>query len=315
MDNLTNGSFSTNHKENKNHKSPREIIAEGVRKSTQINDEKTITLLTEQALRADSGTKVKGYDSFLFNIAESLENIRCETSSQNEYFSWIDESNKILKQMNDGIVTDDELHERNHFISMSWQRETELLTCLALYEQSDNPMAKKRYNELRIKLVRLRQIRSALMTNTRSSSDQEKIKAAEQARLRHTIRTLEEMREYDEYGDYNNQALLEHMRQLQISHEKDFEFYKGYSFYTRMLEEQRRSQTERNSRENFAVLLSEMRHGNESKEDVRERIFRLTGRRLRENSEENVRRVRGNAFDANSYMKLRELRSMQNEGD
>ena len=315
MDSLTKGPLSANHKEKMNRKSPKEIIAEGVRKSTQISDEKTIALLTEKALQAESGTKVKGYDSFLFNIAESLENIRCETSSQNEYFSWIDESNNILKRMNDGIVTDAELHERNHFISMSWQRETELLTCLALYEQSDNPMAKKRYNELRIKLVRLRQIRSALMINTKSSSDQEKITAAEQARIRQTIKTLEEMQEYDEYGDYNNQALLEHLRQLQISHEKDFEFYNGYSFYTRMLEEQRRLQMERNSRQNFAVLLSEMRHSNESKEDVRERIFRLTGRRLRENSQENARRVRENAFDANNYMRLRELRSLQNEGE
>ena len=92
----------------KNLKSPKEIIAKGVRESTEINDDNTVNVLTEKAMRAEPYIKDKDYDVFLFGIAESLESIRCETTSQNEYFTWIDDSVKIMDHLTDGEITKEE---------------------------------------------------------------------------------------------------------------------------------------------------------------------------------------------------------------
>ena len=293
-------------------KKPREILAEGIRNSTQITDEKTVNMLTDKAMHAESVGKNKAYDEFLFNIAESLEGVRCETTSQNEYFNWIDESEQIMKHMTDGKISDYDLHERNAFISMSWQRESELLTCLALYEQSDNPMAKKRHAELMLKLVRLRQLRSAVLVGTQNVSDEHHLTPEQKARLRAMVKALQEMREYDQLKDYHNQILLNHLRQLQISHEMDVEFYKVYSFYTKMLEDERRAEeAEKRKEKDYALWLAEIRHENDTKEDVRNRIFRLTGRKINDTPSEMSMRRHERAFDANSYMRLKKLRDLQ----
>ena len=296
----------------KNIRRPREILAEGIKSSTQITDEKTVGLLTDKAMQAESVGKNKTYDDFLFNIAESLECVRCETTSQNEYFNWIDESEQIIKHMTDGNISKQDLSERNNFISMSWQRESELLTCLALYEQSDNPLAKKRHAELMLKLVRLRQLRSAVLVGTQNTSDERHLTPEQKERLRAIARVLAEMREYDEIADHHNEILLNHLRQLRISHETDVEFYKEYSFYTRMLEDERHTEeNQKRKQRDFALWLAEVRHQNDTREDIGKRIFRLTGRKMNDKPSETAVRRHERAFDANAFMRLKQLRGLQ----
>ena len=116
-------------------KTPAEILREGVKKSTQITDEQTVDMLVDKAMKGDSYLKNGTYDVFLFGIAESLESIRCGTSSVNEYFTWIKDAQHIMDHMTDGMVTESDLLEKKAFIDNSKQRENDLLTCLALYER------------------------------------------------------------------------------------------------------------------------------------------------------------------------------------
>ena len=302
-----------------NVKPPREMIAAGVRKSTGISDDKTVAELTNLALKGDNYVKNGDYDTFLFSIAESLENTRCETTSQNEYFTWSDEGETIMKHMTDGCVDAADLAEKEDFIKDSYQREAELLTCLGLYEKSNNPLAKKRHQELMIKLQRLRQIRSALENGTKKVADKEPLTPDEQARMRATVQTLEDIREADERGDYQNADILQRMQELHFAHTADVEFYAGYSFYTRLLEEQRRAEAQNQTEleqvnayaEHPDEYLVMLRHKDDSRDAVRERILRLTGRKAPQEQRQasiDDAAMRARHFDAQNFLRLKKMR-------
>ena len=300
----------------KNRKSPREIIAVGIEKSTGISDTETVNRLADKVLADEIKEQEANHDVFLFSIAESLENIRCETTSENEYFSWIDGAKKIMEHLTDGYVSFKDIHEKDAFIKMSWQRETELLTCLGLYEKSNHPLAKERYAVLKIKLQRLRQIRSALLTGTKNSPDWLHLSPEEKARLRGYVKVLDDMKANDADGDYHNMGLMQRMQELQMSHMYDVEFcYAGYCFYQRMLEDQRRAEAEFEdlAAENLYLCLRRpdeyldiMRHKGDSKENIARRIQELTGRRtashynLRMQDSQKTRQT----FDVHRYRQL-----------
>lgn len=302
-----------------NVKPPREMIADGVRKSTGISDDKTVAELTNRALKGENYVKNGDYDTFLFAIAQSLENTRCETTSENEYFTWIDEGEKIMKNMTDGFVKVSDLAEKEDFIKDSYQREAELLTCLGLYEKSNNPLAKERHKFLLLKLQRLRQIRSALENGTKKVADKEPLTAEEQAKMQATLKTLEDMRDADERGDYQNAEILRRMQMLHFAHTDDVEFYAGYSFYTRLLEEQRRAEAQNRAeldRVNAGIehpdeYLVMLRHKDDSREEVRDRILRLTGRKVpmeqRQTSIDDAA-MRSRHFDAQNFLRLKKMR-------
>lgn len=54
-------------------------------------------------------------DTFYFEQANSIERINCETSTMNEYFTWIEEGQTIVKHMNDGEVTPQDFAEKMTF--------------------------------------------------------------------------------------------------------------------------------------------------------------------------------------------------------
>lgn len=183
-------------------------------------------------------------DTFYFNQASSIENIHCETTSMNEYFTWIQEGKDIIKHMNDGRVTYQDVAERDDFLTMSFQRETELLTCLGLYDRSialGNETAKERRDELCLKLQRLREIRSAIQETCMHEVDKE-ITPKDHAKAVAHYKALGLM---DSAGlMLSGAALAEYESQaedLEISHKNDDEFLLGYSFYTRLLEKMRLS--------------------------------------------------------------------------
>jgi hypothetical protein len=104
-------------------------------------------------------------------VASSIEAINSETSSSQEYFRWLDETSTIIKNMNDGFVSEADLKERNDFIAMSHQRETELLVCLALYSGSNSQAAREKAENIRYKLKKLREMRSAIEATTKNQAD------------------------------------------------------------------------------------------------------------------------------------------------
>ena len=300
--------------------SPRDIIAKGVKESTKITQPEKVKELTEKALKGESVAQNGNYDIFLFDIAESLERIKCETSSMNEYFGWIDKTQHIMNNMTDGFVSVQDINEKKEFIANSWQREAEILICLGLYERSNNPLAKQRYSEMMLKLRRLRQLRSALVNNTKSTPDKKPLSQQEKARLAHIVQTLEEMKRLDEEGNYNDPRLIQHLRLLEISHENDIEFYPNYSFYTRMLEDQRHRYLDiaKVRTYDYSRRLEEARHKIMTKDEISERIMRLTGRKQLTSEEQalllrnqNLRHAQ--SFDAEKYRRIQELRKRQLE--
>lgn len=109
-----------------------------------------------------------------FQIAESIELLNSETTSSQEYFSWFDETDRIIQDMNDGFVSEDDLKQRNDWIDMSYTREAEMMTCLGLYQSSKFPGARKKYDEIYNKLVKVRQLRSSIRETTANKTDKPK---------------------------------------------------------------------------------------------------------------------------------------------
>ena len=277
-----------------------EIINDG-------KDDKKLSSFVEEL--ADAIEK----DTFYFEQALSIERINCETSTMNEYFTWIDEGQQIVKHMNDGFVSEEDLLERNNFIDMSFQRETELITCLGLYEKSmqlGNKEAKIKYDELRLKLQKLREIRSSILTSTGNEADK-KVEREEYEKALLYYRFLNFMRDLgDEPTPSQLAEFQQKARELQVVHDVDVEFLPGYSFYTRLLEDVRRSDVaERNAQErSFDHSLSYNRspgefiymakHVSTKQEDIRTRIERLRGLRppLKEVPQYDATRLRQRAL-------------------
>lgn len=281
-------------------KNPRTLIDQALAeryKNIQAEDRARLVqkvLVNPDAEKIKAGDKVEIYDTFLFDLAASIERINCETSTQNEYFTWIEECQSIMKHMTDGEITDDDLEERKTFLYMSFQRETELLTCLGLYERSmalGNKQAEEKYKELRYKMQKLREMRSCIQTNTRSEKEHKPTmeQREEAAKARMWLMMVYEA------GDRPTQTQLMQLDQkaseLGISHRGDVEFIRGYSYYTRLLENVRHADRwEREGRiQGFGFNLSYnntpseylylTRHDGESKENVRALLERLSGRR------------------------------------
>lgn len=99
-------------------------------------------------------------------IADLIESANCETSSMNEYYRWITVTAEIVRNTSDGNVTEQDISERQNFISMSHTREAEILLCLALYEAAGAEHNKEKINMLQFKLARLREMRSIVSNTT-----------------------------------------------------------------------------------------------------------------------------------------------------
>jgi|GEM_PF-679006 len=128
-----------------------------------------------------------------FRIAESLELLHSETSSQQEYFSWFEDFARIMKNMGDGEVTVEDLKERNEWIENSYTREAEMMTCLGLYQSSAFPEARAKYDALYNKLTKMRQLRSAMKERTANRADKpkEEQKQQEEERKKKTHRHIQ----------------------------------------------------------------------------------------------------------------------------
>ncbi len=113
-------------------------------------------------------------------IADLIERNNCETSSMNEYYRWISATADILRHTNDGEITHEDVNERQEFLNMSYDREAEILLCLALYESAGKAANKTKMNTLKFKLARLREMRSIVrntstMINSKKMEDRTKI--------------------------------------------------------------------------------------------------------------------------------------------
>lgn len=112
-------------------------------------------------------------------IADLIEKSNCETSSINEYYRWISLTSELVKNVADGIVTDEDVSLRREFITMSFDREAEILLCLALYQSANNPQNNEKVELLKFKLARLREMRSIVRNTSSRSNSQYRLNAEE----------------------------------------------------------------------------------------------------------------------------------------
>ncbi|MGN0914081.1 MAG: hypothetical protein ACI4OW_04215 [Alphaproteobacteria bacterium] len=167
-----------------------------------------------------------------FELAESIERINCGTTTQEEYFNWIEEGRDIIAHCNDGEYTKDDEKERNDFVEQSFQREIELMTCISLYEHNRCEGAAAKCEFLKQKLLKLREIRSAILNSTKNKADEkvstkeEYEKAVEYRRLLRQMKELEELREAG-----MAQRLLAEKERLGCRHDRDTDLTTPGFFY------------------------------------------------------------------------------------
>lgn len=146
-----------------------EVVFAPQKYSVEINNKPKEISEVRKSL-ADRIEKDRSESSFIpysldAQIADLIENTSCETSSINEYYRWISATAEIVKNTSDGDVTEQDIAERKEFITMSYERETEILLCLALYEAAGAKYNKEKIDLLKFKLARLREMRS-IVKNT-----------------------------------------------------------------------------------------------------------------------------------------------------
>ncbi len=147
-----------------------EVIFAPQKYPLEINNKK-YEISTVRKNLADYIEKDRSEKSFIpysldAQIADLIENTSCETSSINEYYRWISATAEIVKNTTDGDVTEQDIAERHDFINMSYDRETEILLCLALYQAAGAKYNKEKIDLLTFKLARLREMRSIVKNTT-----------------------------------------------------------------------------------------------------------------------------------------------------
>ncbi len=158
--------------------------------------------------------------------AMSIENINSSTNSVEEYFSWLNQTTEILKKMNDGFVSEDDLELRNDFLEITDQREAELMLCVGMLEGSKHPNAEENTRRIRYKLQKLREMRSAIEFATRNQSDVE-ISRAEYERAIPYYKMFKALQKLP-FGYDINRAQKEN---LGLNHDDDDDLSEDYNHY------------------------------------------------------------------------------------
>lgn len=243
-----------------------------------------------------------------FELAESIERINCGTTTQEEYFEWIEDGRKIIMHCNDGDYTKDDETERNDFIGTSFQREIELMTCIALYDNNRCEGAADKCNFLKQKLLKLREVRSAILNSTRDKADNKPVSKEEYERAVAYRKLLREMKEAELLKEQNawtremEDSLRSKKLQAGIYHGNDADINTPGFFYGAMVI----GVTLQNDGYCYnipctnspAERLALMKKGRESLEDVRSRLEILSGRRppLKDLPEYSYDHIRNRAF-------------------
>lgn len=261
-----------------------------------------------------------------FQLADSYEMINSESSSSREYYRWLEETEVIIKNMNDGYVSHEDLKERNEFLEMSYQREAELMVCLALYQNSVFKGAKDKYNEMNYKLMKLRQMRSLIKQSTKDKEDR-KVEKHEYEKALEYYRAVKELKEHDLYWELpitvqknmgraayeaGHDAGYDDNR-YGVYHGDDKDLQPNYVWYDWLREQMVKSMSVSEYSTQYDHSMGEMfmlkRMGNENKEtreSLAAHIERLSGRRppLKNAPEYNYSEVRKRAFDMARFNSL-----------
>lgn len=154
----------------------------------------------------------KNIEDFAFMVADSLQTIGNELNPKNEYFNWMEDTHDIIRDMNDGNITDADIDRREGFLEHLTERESEMRVYMSLYAASKSPQAQERLEFLQMKLARLQQLRSAILAATKSKEEAEADRKAKEEEKRIAMeyqRMIEEQeRKASLYSDVEYKASL-----------------------------------------------------------------------------------------------------------
>ena len=154
----------------------------------------------------------KNIEDFAFMVADSLQTIGNELNPKNEYFNWMEDTHDIIRDMNDGNITDADIDRREGFLEHLTERESEMRVYMSLYAASKSPQAQERLEFLQMKLARLQQLRSAILASTKSKEEAEADRKAKEEEKRIAMeyqRMIEEQeRKASLYSDVEYKASL-----------------------------------------------------------------------------------------------------------
>ncbi|MBQ8870628.1 MAG: hypothetical protein IJ019_04560 [Alphaproteobacteria bacterium] len=229
-------------KETYNNLSEKEL-REFTREAVFAPNDRIITISSRQISASDlryelanqieqlSALKTPNNESSQIAQANSIEVLNSGTNSIEEYFSWLNITVNILKNMNDGFVSDDDLTIRNKFLTDTDQRETELMLCLGLLDNCRHPKAHEFALNLRYKLQKLREMRSAIQLSTRNKSDVE-INRTEYERAIPYYKAFKTLQKLPFGYDINKKQKID----LGIDHDDDDDLEENFSYYDLLLE-------------------------------------------------------------------------------
>lgn len=325
-------------------RSAQDVLREAIQKRYNLASREESEILARQMTLAPSDTKLKvGFEELRvdemqyqiamdvgedlqFYLADSYEQINSESSSSREYYNWLGETEDILKHMNDGFVSSEDMKEREDFLEMSVQRETELMVCLALYQNSAFKGAKDKYNEMHYKLSKLRQMRSMIKQTTKDEVDR-KVEKNEFVKAVEYYEAVRELKQHDLYWELpidkqknmGRNAYDSGMNRGYVDngygvfHGDDKDLQPNFMWYDWLREQAVRSMSAHEFSNSYDHSMGEQlmlkRMGNENKEtreSLAAHIERLSGRRppMKDAAEYNYSEVRKRAFDISHFRSL-----------
>lgn len=155
------------------------LVREGIHQAYPQLEKNQVDEAAEQMMRSNNG-KVKVGDvevnvgDFSFTVARSIQTINSETTPLEEFYRWIDDAREVITEMTDNDITEADLKHREQFLGDMEQREIEIKTCIALYQNAAvfgsekvREQAQKQLEFLRVKWAKLLELRSAVTNSTK----------------------------------------------------------------------------------------------------------------------------------------------------
>lgn len=302
---------------------PENIIRKAVeRKYPRLNFEDSRKIVNDLVTKPTSekikiGNEEVRIDDLTEYVADNIELINAGSSeygasSLGEYFGWIEEAQSVIKHMNDGEVTPQDLDDKHNLLTNFQQREVDLMVCISLYRRCnlENPRIKQKYDELNKKLLRLREIRSAIENSTKDRVDEKKIEDNDKSPefLKATL--------YLHFLALLHNEIQENRQIVSEEDRRKLNVYSSSFVNTPYIWNniKRNSMPQQASyRESLAEKFVESKPEVHSREAIEHKLMILSGRikAIPSESKNTMVNVRERAFDINRYMQLKKLQEAQ----
>jgi len=309
----------------------KQIVKKGIKKNYPEIPNGANDRLASQIMHLDNDEMLKmGPDKItvkdlLYHLAKSLEETDSGTGSHNEYLEWVKDTRDILKNMNDGQITDEDIAQREDFVKDSFNREAEIMVCIGLYEKSSSPASKQKAAELKHKLLKLREMRSIVTRYTKSKPmakveqqhqlEQEKRK--EQATTDYMLNKMYK-NQYDNSSDLDGlygalslglatSVSRDVLKRYGIDHSEDFDLKQDYDWEKRLRENIERADLNAMNSYDRAIsgqiVENKINNIDRSKEQIAAHLAQITGRRapVHDDPKYNYSEARKLAFNIDKF--------------